>query len=49
MKQKLAISDRNNDYFYTNRLKKVFLTGFEKASDINLQYTLLCEIFRKTQ
>ena len=49
MKQKLAISDRNNDYFYTNWLKKVFLTGFEKASDINLQYTLLCEIFRKTQ
>ena len=27
---------------------KLFLTGFEKASDVYLQYTLLCEIFRKT-
>ena len=44
MKSKLAIYDRNNDYFYTNCLKEVFLTGFKKASDVHLQHTLLCEI-----
>ena len=47
MKWELTFSDRNNDYFYINWLKEVFLTGFKKDSDIDLQYTLLCEIFRK--
>ena len=48
LKWKLAISDRNNDYFYTNWLKEVFLTGFKQANDVYLQHALLCEIFRKT-
>ena len=42
IKWKLAISDRNNDYFCTNWLKAVFFTGFKKASDVYIQYTLLC-------
>ena len=46
MKWKLAISDRNNDYFY-KLTQTMFLTGFRKASYVYLQYTLLGEIFRK--
>ena len=47
MKWKSTISDRNNDCFYTNLLKEVFLTDFKKASEAYLQYPLLCAIFRK--
>ena len=46
MKWKLAISDRNNDYFY-KLTQTMFLTGFRKASYVYLQYSLLGEIFRK--
>ena len=42
MEWKLAISDRNNDYFYTSWLKEVFLAGFEQASNVYLQHALLC-------
>ena len=45
--RKLAVSDRNNDYFCTNWPKEVSSTRFKTVSDVHMQYTLLCEIFRK--
>ena len=43
---KSAVSDRNNDYFFTNWPKEMSLTSFKRVSDVHKQYTLLCEIFR---
>ena len=39
MKWKLALSDRNNCYFYTDWLKKGFLTGFKKVGDVYYIYS----------
>ena len=44
---KLAASDQNNDYFCTNWLKEASSTSFKTVNDVHMQYTLLCEIFRK--
>ena len=44
---KLAVSDRNNDFFCTNWPKEVSLTHSKTVSDVHIEYSLLCEIFRK--
>ena len=44
---KLAVFGRQYYYFCTNWPKAVSLTCFKTVSDVDLQYTPLCRIFRK--